>query len=44
MLSAGDDADMLVAFYQHSYQDHMNSLKKGGIVIYDSGHVTPNPE
>ena len=44
VLSAGDDADMLVAFYQHSYQDHMNSLKKGGIVIYDTGHVTPNPE
>src|ERR1051325_2211644 len=44
VLSAGDDADMLVAFYQHSYEDHINSLKKGGIVIYDSGHVTPKPE
>lgn len=44
VLSAGDEADMLVAFYQHSYQDHLNSLRKGGIVIYDSGHVTPDPE
>src|ERR1043165_1935573 len=44
VLSAGDDADMLVAFYQHSYEDHINSVKKGGIVLYDSGHVTPKPE
>ncbi len=44
VLSAGDEADMLVAFYQHSYEDHVNSVKKGGIVIYDSGHVTPKPE
>src|ERR1041385_322882 len=28
VLSAGDEADMLVAFYQHSYEDHINSLKK----------------
>src|SRR2546421_6007436 len=27
-LSPGDDADMLVAFYQHSYESHINSLKK----------------
>src|SRR5438477_8202532 len=44
VLSAGDEADMLVAFYQHSYEDHINSVKKGGIVLYDSGHVTPKPE
>ena len=44
VLSAGDEADMLVAFYQHSYEGHVNSLKKGGIVLYDSAHVTPNPE
>src|SRR3979409_2465654 len=31
VLSAGDDADVLLAFYQHSYEDHINSLKKGGI-------------
>src|SRR5438309_4555567 len=28
VLSPGDDADMLVAFYQHSYESHINSLKK----------------
>src|ERR687883_2080475 len=31
VLSAGDDADVLLAFYQHSYEDHIASLKKGGI-------------
>jgi hypothetical protein len=30
VLSAGDEADMLVAFYQHSYENHLHSLKKGG--------------
>ena len=44
VLSSGDDADVLLAFYQHSYEDHINSLKKGGIVLYDSDHVTPKPE
>src|SRR5689334_2526169 len=42
--SAGDDADLLLAFYQHSYDDHLGSLKKGGIVLYDSDHVEPKPE
>jgi 2-oxoglutarate/2-oxoacid ferredoxin oxidoreductase subunit alpha len=44
VLSAGDEADMLVAFYQHSYDEHIHSLKRGGIVLYDSGHVTAKPE
>jgi 2-oxoglutarate ferredoxin oxidoreductase subunit alpha len=44
VLSSGDEADVLLAFYQHSYQDHLSSLKKGGIVMYDSDHVQPNPE
>src|SRR5437868_12055682 len=44
VLSSGDDADVLLAFYQHSYEDHINSLKKGGIVLYDSDHVEPKPE
>jgi 2-oxoglutarate ferredoxin oxidoreductase subunit alpha len=43
-LTAGDDADVLLAFYQHSYEGHINSLKKKGIVLYDSDHVTPKPE
>lgn len=44
VLSSGDEADVLLAFYQHSYQDHINSLRKGGIVLYDSDHVEPKPE
>jgi 2-oxoglutarate/2-oxoacid ferredoxin oxidoreductase subunit alpha len=44
VLSAGDDADVLLAFYQHSYEDHINSLKKGGIALFDSDHVEPKPE
>jgi 2-oxoglutarate ferredoxin oxidoreductase subunit alpha len=44
VLSAGDDADVLLAFYQHSYEEHINSLKKGGVVLYDSDHVQPKAE
>ncbi len=35
---------MLLAFYQHSYEDHIGSLKKGGIVLFDSDHVEPRLE
>jgi 2-oxoglutarate/2-oxoacid ferredoxin oxidoreductase subunit alpha len=34
----------LLAFYQHSYEGHLNSLKKGGIVLYDTDHVEAKPE
>ncbi len=44
VLSAGDEADVLLAFYQHSYEDHIRSLRKGGIVLLDSDHVEPRPE
>lgn len=44
VLSAGDEADMLLCFYQHSYEDHIKSVKNGGIILYDSDHVTPKPE
>lgn len=44
VLSAGDDVDFLLAFYQHSYDSHISSLKEGGILLYDSDHVTPDPE
>src|SRR6185503_14895327 len=44
VLSSGDDADVLLAFYQHSYNDHISSLRKGGIVLYDADHVTEIPE
>src|SRR2546423_15671414 len=42
VLSAGDEADFLVAFYQHSYQDHVGFLKDGGVLLYDSANVGPN--
>src|SRR5437763_5954014 len=44
VLSAGDEADFLVAFYQHSYQDHLDFLKEGGVLLYDSDNVEPNPD
>ncbi len=44
VLSAGDEADFLVAFYQHSYEGHLVALREGGICLYDSDHVTPNLE
>src|SRR5258706_3413624 len=44
VLSSGDEADVLLAFYQHSYDEHMSSLKKGGIALYDSDHVEPRQE
>src|SRR3954454_22303120 len=42
VLSSGDEADFLVAFYQHSYQDHVGFLKEGGVLLYDSDNVQPN--
>jgi 2-oxoglutarate/2-oxoacid ferredoxin oxidoreductase subunit alpha len=42
VLSAGDEADFLVAFYQHSYQDHIGFLREGGILLYDSDNVEAN--
>src|SRR5688500_10480283 len=44
VLSSGDEADVLLAFYQHSYEDHIDSVKRGGIVLYDSDHVIPNSD
>ncbi|MBP7950498.1 MAG: 2-oxoacid:acceptor oxidoreductase subunit alpha [Verrucomicrobiales bacterium] len=42
VLSAGDDADFLVTFYQDSYENHIGFLRKGGVCIYDSDKVTPD--
>ncbi|MFN2477090.1 MAG: 2-oxoacid:acceptor oxidoreductase subunit alpha [Chthoniobacterales bacterium] len=42
VLSAGDEADFLVAFYQHSYEDHRSFLKEGGVLLYDSDNVEPD--
>ncbi len=44
ILSAGDEADVLLAFYQHSYENHLQALHPGGIVVYDSDHVEPREE
>src|SRR5260370_7102780 len=42
VLSAGEEADFLVAFYRNSYQDHLDFLKEGGVLLYDSDNVEPN--
>src|ERR1700758_1223815 len=42
VLSAGDEADFLVAFYQHSYQDHLGFLKRGGVLLSDPDNADPN--
>src|SRR5450631_3829321 len=44
VLSAGDDADVLLCFYQHSYEENAAALKTGDIGLYDSDHVTAKPE
>ncbi|MFO1447568.1 MAG: 2-oxoacid:acceptor oxidoreductase subunit alpha [Opitutaceae bacterium] len=44
ILSSGDQADFLVAFYQHSYENHLSSLRPGGVLLYDADHVKPNPD
>ncbi|MEO6001900.1 MAG: 2-oxoacid:acceptor oxidoreductase subunit alpha [Opitutus sp.] len=44
ILSSGDRADMLVAFYQHSYEGHVSSLRAGGVLLYDADHVTPHAD
>jgi len=44
ILSSGDQADVLVAFYQHSYDEHIESLRPGGVLIYDTDQVKPNPD
>jgi 2-oxoglutarate/2-oxoacid ferredoxin oxidoreductase subunit alpha len=42
VLSAGDEADFLVAFYQHSYENHVDFLREGGVLLFDSDQVQPN--
>src|SRR5947199_6639970 len=42
VLSAGDAPDFLGALYQHSYQDHIDFLREGGVLLYDSDNVEPN--
>lgn len=42
VLSAGDAADILVAFYPHSCEAHLESLRDGGVLLYDSTYVEPD--
>ena len=42
VLSAGDEADFLVVFYQHSYEEHIGFLREGGVLLYDADHVQPD--
>ena len=42
VLSPGDEADILVALYQHSYDSHIDSLRDGGVCLYDADHVEPD--
>ena len=44
VLSPGDDADVLLAFYQHSYENHVSNLREGGLIVYDSDHIEPKEE
>ncbi len=39
VLTAGDEADVLVTFYQHSYDAHISALRDGGICLYDTADV-----
>ncbi len=39
VLHPGDESDVLVAFYQHSYDSHLAALRDGGICFYDSVEV-----
>ncbi len=39
VLHPGDESDTLVAFYQDSYDNHLSSVKDGGICFYDSDKV-----
>lgn len=44
VVSPGDRADILVCFYQHSYNNHIEFLREGGICLYDSDHVEPEED
>ncbi|MCH7835693.1 MAG: 2-oxoacid:acceptor oxidoreductase subunit alpha [Chloroflexi bacterium] len=42
--SLGDGCDILIAFDQEAYELHRASLNEGGVLIYDSGLVEPDPD
>ena len=39
VLSSGDDLDVLVAFNQEAYDNHVAEVRDGGVVIYDSDQL-----
>jgi 2-oxoglutarate ferredoxin oxidoreductase subunit alpha len=41
VLHEGDEADVLVAFYKHSYENHIAALREGGICFYDTADMGP---
>tara|TARA_Y100000766_G_scaffold35119_1_gene24988 strand:+ start:2005 stop:3819 length:1815 start_codon:yes stop_codon:yes gene_type:complete len=44
VLTSGDEADVLMAFYQHSYDNHVDFVKEGGVILYDTSHVEPRED
>lgn len=44
VFSPGDEADFLVAFYQHSYVENIGFLREGGVLLYDSDNVEPDAD
>jgi 2-oxoglutarate ferredoxin oxidoreductase subunit alpha len=42
VLSQGDDIDVLVSLNQEGYDKHVDELRAGGVVLYDSTTVTPD--
>ena len=39
VLSSGDELDVLVAFNQEAYDNHVSEVRDGGVVIYDSDQL-----
>ncbi|MBI4300320.1 MAG: 2-oxoacid:acceptor oxidoreductase subunit alpha [Chloroflexi bacterium] len=42
VLSMGDGVDVLIAFNEEGYRDHIGELNKDGVLIYDPDTVTPD--
>jgi 2-oxoglutarate ferredoxin oxidoreductase subunit alpha len=42
--SIGDGCDILIAFDQAAYEQHRGDLNEGGVLIYDSDLVRPDPD
>ena len=41
VLSQGDDVDVLVSLNQEGYDNHIDELRPGGVVLYDSTSAAP---